>query len=80
MSAVHGVNSPRPGSSQGDRSRSPYGDERERNGPCAPNHAVGECGTTVSGVDFETVRKEITREQVLDLLGFQPSKRSGVQW
>ena len=32
------------------------------------------------GVDFETVRREITMEQVLDLLGFQPSTRSGVQW
>ena len=32
------------------------------------------------GVDFKTVRREITMEQVLDLLGFQPSKRSGVQW
>ena len=32
------------------------------------------------GVDFETVRREITMEQVLDLLGVQPSKRSRVQW
>ena len=32
------------------------------------------------GVDFETVRRELTMEQVLDLLGFQPSTRSGVQW
>ena len=32
------------------------------------------------GVDFETVHREITMEQLLDLLGFQPSKRSGVHW
>ena len=32
------------------------------------------------GVDFGRVRAEITMEQVLSLLEFQPSKRSGVQW
>ena len=32
------------------------------------------------GVDFDRVRAEITMEQVLSLLGFQPSKRSGMQW
>jgi DNA primase len=32
------------------------------------------------GVDFECVRREITMEQVLDLLGFEPARRSGVQW
>ena len=32
------------------------------------------------GVDFNRVRTEITMEQVLSLLGFQPSNRSGVQW
>ena len=32
------------------------------------------------GVDFDRVRTEITMEQVLSLLGFQPSSRSGVQW
>ncbi len=32
------------------------------------------------GVDFDRVRAEITMEQVLSLLGFQPSSRSGVQW
>ena len=32
------------------------------------------------GVDFGRVRSEITMEQVLDLLGFQPLSRSGVQW
>ena len=31
-------------------------------------------------VDFQTVRRAITMEQVLDLLGVQPSKRSRVQW
>jgi DNA primase len=34
----------------------------------------------VPGVDFDRLRAEITMEHVLDLLGFQPSKRSGVQW
>ena len=32
------------------------------------------------GIDFNRVRTEVTMEQVLSLLGFQPSKRSGVQW
>jgi DNA primase len=32
------------------------------------------------GIDFDRVRAEITMEQVLSLLGFQPSSRSGVQW
>jgi DNA primase len=34
----------------------------------------------VPGVDFATVRTEITMEQVLSLLRFQPTSRSGVQW
>jgi DNA primase len=34
----------------------------------------------VPGIDFDRVRTEITMEQVLSLLGFQPSQRSGVQW
>jgi DNA primase len=32
------------------------------------------------GVNFNRVRTEITMEQVLSLLGFQPSQRSGTQW
>ena len=32
------------------------------------------------GVDFDRIRAEVTMEQVLILLGFQPSVRSGVQW
>ncbi len=32
------------------------------------------------GVDFDRVRAQITMEQVLCLLGFQPTTRSGVQW
>jgi DNA primase len=32
------------------------------------------------GVNFERVRTEITMEQVLDLLGFEPAHRSGKQW
>jgi DNA primase len=34
----------------------------------------------VPGVDLDRLRTEITMEQVLELLGFQPSKRSAVQW
>jgi hypothetical protein len=34
----------------------------------------------VPGVDFNKVRAEITMEQVLRLLAFQPANRSGVQW
>jgi DNA primase len=32
------------------------------------------------GVDFGRVRRDITMEQVLDLLGFAPARRSGMQW
>jgi DNA primase len=32
------------------------------------------------GIDFDRIRTEITMEQVLSLLGFQPWRRSGVQW
>ena len=32
------------------------------------------------GVDFGRVRALVTMEQVLSLLGFQPSSRSGSQW
>lgn len=32
------------------------------------------------GVDFDRIRAEITMEQVLGLLGFQPSRGSGEQW
>jgi DNA primase len=34
----------------------------------------------VPGVDFDRIRAEISMEQVLNLLGFEPSSRSGVQW
>jgi DNA primase len=40
----------------------------------------GERGRTVPGVDFGRVRGLVTMEQVLSLLGFEPSSRSGVQW
>jgi DNA primase len=36
--------------------------------------------SAMPGIDFDRVRTEITMEQVLNLLGFQPSTRSGVQW
>lgn len=32
------------------------------------------------GVDFNRLRAEVTMEQVLDLLGFEPVRRSGDQW
>jgi len=32
------------------------------------------------GVDFHRLRSEVTMEQVLGLLGFVPTKRSGAQW
>jgi DNA primase len=32
------------------------------------------------GVDFNLLRAEITMEQVLTLLGFEPSAQCGVQW
>jgi DNA primase len=32
------------------------------------------------GIDFAKLRVEITMEQVLDLIHFQPSSRSGDQW
>ena len=43
---------------------------REQEGAGRSSRAVAERGTTMPGVDFETVRREITMEQVLDLLGF----------
>ena len=32
------------------------------------------------GVDFERIRAVVTMEPVLNLLGFEPSSRSGSQW
>jgi len=32
------------------------------------------------GIDFDRLRKQITMEQVLDLLGFTPCQRAGDQW
>ncbi len=32
------------------------------------------------GIDFDKLRAEITMEQVLDLINFEPSSRSGSQW
>lgn len=34
----------------------------------------------MAGVDFDTLRSEITMEQVLSQLGFQPSSRAQDQW
>ena len=60
------------------RSRSAYGVERERNDPAEHRAVVsGEQGRTVPGVDFDRVRAGITMKQVLNLLGFMSSTRSG---
>jgi DNA primase len=32
------------------------------------------------GIDFKKLRAEITMEEVLNLLGFESSRRAGVQW
>jgi DNA primase len=32
------------------------------------------------GIDFNRLREEITMEEVLDLLGFEPSRGRGDQW
>lgn len=32
------------------------------------------------GIDFDALRREITMERVLALLGFEPTTRSGPQW
>ena len=32
------------------------------------------------GIDFDKLRAQITMEQVLTLLGFEPSRRTGDQW
>jgi hypothetical protein len=58
--------------------RRPSGSRRGARGPVPLELSV--CETTVPGVDFDRVRTEITMEQVLGLLGFQPSNRSGVHW
>jgi DNA primase len=35
---------------------------------------------TMPGIDFDQLRNEITMEQVLDLVGFEPTSRNGSQW
>lgn len=37
-------------------------------------------GRTVPGIDFDQLRAEITMEEVLHLLAFEPTARSGPQW
>lgn len=32
------------------------------------------------GIDFDRLRREITMEEVLHLVGFQPCQRTGDQW
>jgi CHC2 zinc finger len=36
--------------------------------------------TIVPGVDFHRLRTEVAIERVLSLLGFEPSRRRGMQW
>ena len=62
-----------------DRSLFPYiekGTERS----CLPASTLHAKGRTVPGVDFDRLRAEIAMEEVLQLLGFEPSHRSGNQW
>src|SRR3989304_1427949 len=54
---------------------------RERNAPPATNQIpLRKRRETVPGVDFNRLRHEITMEQVLNLLDFEPLTRSGPQW
>ena len=53
--------------------------ERERNEPSF-TEATAESDATMPGIDFAKLRAEITMEQVLNLLNFEPSSRSGSQW
>ena len=32
------------------------------------------------GIDFDRLRREVTMEQVLTLIGFEPTRRTGDQW
>ena len=58
---------------QADRSRSLLYIERERNGPSFhPASPAAKREKTMPGVDFNRLRSEITMEQVLNLLGFEP--------
>jgi len=52
---------------------------RERNGPASIQPSA-ERATTMPGIDFNTLRDEITMEQVLELIHFAPSSRLGDQW
>ena len=36
--------------------------------------------STMPGIDFDKLRAEITMEQVLNLVNFEPSHRTGDQW
>ena len=37
-------------------------------------------GRIMPGIDFDRLRREITMEEVLHLLGFEPTRRTGDQW
>jgi DNA primase len=39
-----------------------------------------EKGKAMPGVDFDKIRNEITMEQVLDLIGFEPTSQRGEEW
>ncbi len=45
--------------------------------PTPSSHSQRE---TMPGIDFDGLRNQITMEQVLDLLGFEPIARRGEQW
>jgi DNA primase len=34
----------------------------------------------MAGIDFTRLRRQLTRTQVLDLVGFEPTTRRGPQW
>ena len=57
--------------------------KRERNGPSfatpSSKPAIGR-ENAMPGINFDRIRNEITMEQVLALIGFEPTKRSGDQW
>jgi len=53
---------------------------RERNGVSFQRTNPRHRGDAMPGIDFHRLRREITMEQVLDLLGFQPSHRTHHQW
>jgi hypothetical protein len=57
--------------------------KRERERSCLDMRTFTSCAkkdTPMPGIDFKRVRQEITMEQVLKLIGFEPTQRKGDQW